>query len=458
MKAKNRVLFVLIILTFVLVTSSWQDGSAHSQNAQIQGTILYVKPGATGTCTSWQNACDLRIALGDTYLCDQIWVAAGTYYPSVTNNRLETFQLRIHVAVYGGFAGTETSLDQRDLENNLTILSGDIGIPNNNSDNSYHVVTGSAMDGTAVLDGFYIRDGNANGTYPQNYGGGILNFIGSPTLRNVLFYQNTAESGGGAFTYQGNPVFTNVVFLENTGLFFGGGMYNHTSSPIFDNNVIIMENTARMGGGMYNDRSNFLLSKVTFLSNNTSSYSNGCGGGIYNDQSSPTIVNSTFAGNSAWNGGGIYNSHQSNPNLTNVTFVDNTADLTAANGGGIFSASACSATIRNSILWGNTPDQISGSATATYSDIQAGFSGTGNIDQNPNLPPLVYDGDYLVTQPLMMGSPAIDAGDPELCPVTDQRGFPRPIDGDGDGIATCDMGSYEYEFTPTRTFLPAILR
>lgn len=457
MKAKNRVLFVLIVLTFVLLTSSWQDGSAHFHDAQIQGTILYVKPGATGTCSSWQDACDLRIALGDTYLCDQIWVAAGTYYPSITNNRFETFRLRINVAVYGGFAGTETSLDQRDLENNLTILSGDIGIPDNNSDNCYHVVTGSAMDVTAVLDGFYIRDGNANGTYPQNYGGGILNFIGSPTLRNVVFYQNTAESGGGMFTYQGNPVLDNVIFSSNTALYYGGGMYNHTSNPSL-NNVIIWENISQVGAGMYNHLSSFSLNNTTIGYNATSLSSNGQGGGIYNSQSSPILTNITIVGNSAWYGGGILNYSQSNPTLTNVTIKDNSAVLTAASGGGIYNSFGCSATIMNSILWGNTPDQISGPAAAFFSDIQGGYVGTRNIDQDPILPFLVYDGDYLLTQPLLLGSPAIDAGNPDMCPATDQRGFSRPIDGDGDGIATCDMGSYEYEFTPTRTFLPAILR
>jgi hypothetical protein len=457
MKAKNGVLIVLFLLAFVLVTSTWQEGSAQSSIAQIQGSILYVKPGASGTCTSWENACDLRNALGATYSGDQVWVAAGTYYPSITNDRSETFPLRIGVNIYGGFAGTETSLGERDLANNLTILSGDIGIPDNNTDNSYHVVTGSAVDETAVLDGFYIRFGYANGAYPENYGGGMINIIGSPTLRNIVFYGNSAEIGGGVFTYQGNTVLTNVIFASNIATHYGGGMYSHTSNPIL-NNVIFSENTSQEGAGMYNYLSNFSMINVTFYSNATSLSSSGRGGGIYNYQSSPTIINSTIIGNSARYGGGIFNYNQSVPILTNTTIADNTADLAAANGGGIYNSSNCSTTIRNAILWGNAPDQIFGSATATYSDIQDGYAGTGIIDQDPLLAQLVYDGGFILIQPIIFGSPAIDAGDPENCPATDQRGYSRPIDGDGDGVASCDMGSYEYEFTPTLTYLPAILK
>ena len=457
MKAKNWVLIFFLLPAVLLVLSTWYEGSAQSLNTQTQSRILFVKPGASGTCASWENACDLRIALESPYSGDQVWVAAGTYYPSITNDRNRAFPLRIGVSIYGGFTGTETSLGQRDPANNQTILSGDIGNPDDFADNSYHVVDGSAVDESAVLDGFTIRFGNASGTYPKNYGGGVYNNIGSPTLRNIVLYGNVAEIGGGMFTYRGNPVLTNVIFSHNTAIYYGGGMYNHTSNPII-NNVLISENVSRQGAGMYNNLSNFSMRNVSIVNNTTSSYSYGCGGGIYNEKSSPTFMNSTIAGNSSWNGGGIYNSLQSAPVLTNVTIKDNTADSASSPGGGIFSSYDSNATIRNSILWGNTPDQISGQAAATFSDIQNGHAGEGNIDQDPILPDLEYDGGYLMTQPLVLGSPAIDAGDPDLCPATDQRGSSRPVDGDGDGTAACDMGSFEYELTPILTYLPAILR
>lgn len=86
----------------------------------------------------------------------EVWVAKGTYKPTTGTDRNASIQLRAGVAVYGGFAGTETERDQRDWERNPTILSGDIGKPGDPSDNSYHVVSGAD---DAVLDGFIITGG-----------------------------------------------------------------------------------------------------------------------------------------------------------------------------------------------------------------------------------------------------------------------------------------------------------
>ncbi len=66
------------------------------------------------------------------------------------------------VAIYGGFAGTETELSERDWENNVTILSGEIGDPATTADNTIHVVVSIGQNGTAVLDGFTITKGNAS--------------------------------------------------------------------------------------------------------------------------------------------------------------------------------------------------------------------------------------------------------------------------------------------------------
>jgi hypothetical protein len=161
------------------------------------GTIRYVKAfGFTsGTCDSWANACDLQYALGVAVSGDEIWVASGTYYPTTYTDRNATFVLIDGVSIIGGFFGTdgtEGDINQRDPNpgTNATILSGDIGIPGDTSDNSYHVVTGGGTGSSAELDGFTIMAGNANllvvnGT--DQYGGGIFNEGGSPTLSNLIF-------------------------------------------------------------------------------------------------------------------------------------------------------------------------------------------------------------------------------------------------------------------------------
>jgi hypothetical protein len=94
-------------------------------------SILYVKPGGTGACgRSWSSAFgDLRLALaaaGSDGSVEQIWVAEGTYKPTSGSDRSATFTLVGGVEVYGGFSGSETSLSQRNVESNPTILSGDL--------------------------------------------------------------------------------------------------------------------------------------------------------------------------------------------------------------------------------------------------------------------------------------------------------------------------------------------
>jgi hypothetical protein len=164
---------------------------------------------------------------------------------------------------------------------------------------------------------------------------------------------------------------------------------------------------------------------------------------MYNNYySSPVLANCTFWGNSAerW-GGGMFN-HSSSPALTNCTFWGNSA----GGGGGVYNDYDSSPALTNSILWSDTPDEIynynlSGIPIIAFSDIQGGYVGEGNIDADPLfLEP--DNGDFH----LGPGSPCIDAGTNPGAPATDYEGDPRPIDGDGDGTATVDMGVDESPF------------
>ena len=105
----------------------------------------------------------------------EIHVAAGTYYPDegggqTDDNPAATFQLKNNLAIYGGYP---TGVGTRDVTANVTILSGDINQDGAPTNNTYHVVTGSGTNNTAILDGFTVSGGNANGTAPNNYGGGM---------------------------------------------------------------------------------------------------------------------------------------------------------------------------------------------------------------------------------------------------------------------------------------------
>ena len=139
-------------------------------------------------------------------------------------------------------------------------------------------------------------------------------------------------------------------------------------------------------------------------------------------------------------------------------FGNNAAGL----GGGISTGAGSSATLKNTIVWGNSTasgsdPQVTGVISATFSDIQDMYTGVVDADGNFSLDPLLGslgdNGGFTPTQALGLGSPAIDAGSPNTCPDTDQRGFPRPSDGDLDSVAGCDLGAFEYYL---QRFLPIL--
>ena len=199
--------------------------------------ILYVDDITTGgnDGSSWQDAYrTLGAALTAAVAGREIWVAAGTYKPGTL--RTNTFQLKNNVRIFGGFAGTEILRSQRNLKANATILSGEIN-GSANTDNIYHVVTGSSTDRTAVLSDVTIMRGYANdgGDGASGWGGGMKIRQGSPTVVNVRFLDNFAISGGGGMenaktTYPGTLVI-NCTFSGNSTTGLGGaGMLNWTWS------------------------------------------------------------------------------------------------------------------------------------------------------------------------------------------------------------------------------------
>ncbi|PSF37334.1 hypothetical protein C7H19_10395 [Aphanothece hegewaldii CCALA 016] len=376
--------------------------------------IIYVSQGANGVNngTSWANAyTDLQTALANSPTGSEIWVATGTYKPTTTNDRTISFNLKQSIEIYGGFAGFETSREQRNWTNNQTILSGDIRFLEVDSDNSYHVVFASDnITASSRLDGFTITKGNDD-RYSGD-GGGIYNDGSDAIFANLLILENRVNSssgkGGGLYTQEGNPQLLNVTFKENSAG-DGGAIYSGSYADeggITLNGGTFLNNTAtNNGGAIYNYYSNLGLTNVTFFNQATeqdggaiynSSGSMGItnaqfneniafddGGAIYTDNGEISVINAVFVNNQANNvnsnnsyGGAIVNTGSSETSFINVVFDNNIAEKgggaianfdsskttlinttlsrgLAENGGGIYSEDTSKVTINNSILWGN---------------------------------------------------------------------------------------------------------
>ncbi|MCP4442400.1 MAG: T9SS type A sorting domain-containing protein [Aureispira sp.] len=208
--------------------------------------------------TSWANAyTTLQAGIDAASTRTSVWVVGGTYLPTANTDRTISFEVASGVKVYGGFAGGESQLNQRDWATNPTILSGDIGAQSNNSDNSYNVVRLHNADTTTVLDGLVIEQGNANGSpYPYNRGGGLSNNgmnsgNSSPTIQNCIFRWNMGTYGGAIsnmsnFNGAVNATITGCLFYENTsttGSAISNGTYRGGSNNSVITNCTFADNT-----------------------------------------------------------------------------------------------------------------------------------------------------------------------------------------------------------------------
>ncbi|MDB9421668.1 cadherin domain-containing protein [Microcystis aeruginosa CS-563/04] len=333
--------------------------------AAVRTIFVRANAGGSNNGTSWVDAfTDLQGALAAAKSGDTIWVAGGTYKPTTGTDRNATFTLKNHVEIYGGFAGSETSLSQRNVATNATILSGDIGTVNTATDNVYHVVTGSNTSNTTILDGFTISGGNANGTGTnQGIGGGVFISDGSPILRNLIFESNNATNGGGLYNVSGaNPLLTNITFRNNTAATSGGAIFNASSNPTLTD-VSFSNNTANFaaGGAIYNTNSSPTLTNATFTSNGAGSN----GGAIFNEGGNATINNGTFTSNAAGgnggNGGAIYSTAANSTSLNNVTFTSNTG---ISDGGAIYNTGS-NLTLKDGTFNNNTASSDGGAIFST---------------------------------------------------------------------------------------------
>lgn len=456
-------------------------------------TIFFVDRTATGAAdgTTWSNAfTDVQSALNAAALAagsKEIRVAKGTYRPDTTgliDPRTATFALQADLQVLGGYPGhAAADPDLRDVLGNPTLLSGDIGTPGLDTDDCYNVVTADGVPATAVLDGFRIRDGNANGTsFPNNVGGDIVVLNGSQAIfRNCVIRLGQSTSGGsGAYISNSSPLFDTCVISENStanggGVYaiklaagvcaprfvqcrFEGNMatvsdgaayYNNGAASVFVGCTFIDNVANNRGAGVITYGGQVYCSNCSFLNNEATNIG---GGGIWAAGAVATVVNSIFSRNTSPGAGGFggaiytqdFGGADADLTVVNSTFAYNSAGI---GGGGIYLFHS-NLTLLNSILYFNDDhagtvmdeeSQLSVTIPFTivainYNCIQGyggAFGGTNNITTDPQFVDAdgadnifgTVDDDYR----LLLASPCIDAADNASVPAD-----AADVDGDAD--------------------------
>ncbi len=388
----------------------------------LHAIIYYVSTTGSNTAPydNWTKAAtNLQTVLALPALAagDEIWVAKGTYTPSkdyLNGNPADakdvTFYVKDGVKLYGGFAGNESALTDRNLKANTTTLDG--------GGTCYHVVIASAANsssGGITIDGFTIKNGNAsknnsnvtiNGnTFYRNVAGGIyiikgaINNISNNIISNNTAVCNSAGNGGGAgihiynsatLTLNNNAIHDNAFTAGGNGNGAGGGVYIHAASQVVNatitNNDIYNNSGTSSGGGVYingQTTSTYTISN-NFIHDNTISY--GGGGGMFSGYGIFTVTNNVFYNNtntlalaSAW-AGALMNFGNNGSGckliLVNNTFYNNSA----YNRGCVYINGTPTVRIFNNIFYNN---KVNGSTTATGADVEG--SGITSCKANYNL-------------------------------------------------------------------------
>jgi predicted outer membrane repeat protein len=393
------------------------------------GKIIYVKTTSTGlnNGTSWANAYgSISTAIGAAVFGDSIWLKSGTY---IFYNRV---LLKNGTHMFGGFAGTETSLSQRNLALNTTTLSGENGTIGDPTDNEELLFEAYNLSWGVTIDGFFFRDAYNEGSTVSYgpYGSAILARGSKLTIRNCTFMYNYAEGDGGAMHLAGSDFeIDNCKFLYNTAVNNGGAIYVNSGNVIITN-CIFTGNETEVGGG----------SAVLISTGNNQSRVDRC---IFSGNLSPdgsavmgtsntscydTISNCVLVGNKCLWGSviGMYNNSLSGRTgrtaVINCTVAHNISTLPTTNPSyepAIYvSSSSVTASISNCIAYGNralAPMSTLGNCYNNITD-NPSLTNNGNLYINPQFvngaagyaqaPFFISSYDYH----LSALSPGIDAG------------------------------------------------
>ncbi len=424
---KNRLeLQWLLLVQQLLVTSGY-------------GAVIYVNDRASGRGTgdTWQDAYnDLQLALARAESNDQVWIAKGVYKPTSRDGRRDAcFALPSGVAMYGGFRGSESSLESRDWTRNATVLSGEIGDRRTRMDNNYRVITVIDAQSGTLLDGLYVQGAYNDCGCPNSRGGGLYVENSELAVRNCVVRWNQAGGGGGMWNQDSITLVEGSRFEENT----NRAISNNASTVrlVYCSFVRNMQENNGEGAAIGDFSGTTTVASNCQFQGNVSRVR---AGAVYSHGSDSTYIGCVFERNRTGDAGGAIFQFSGSLVLRECAFINNTAEGATAGGVG----SLPEPVISNCIFWGNRGGggtveqwQLDGRTFDVTNTCIEGWTGNYGGVGNHGLDPQFVDfdgGDYRLTA----GSPCIDAGDNEaVTEPYDLDGNPRILND------VVDMGAYE---------------
>jgi hypothetical protein len=402
-------------------------------------TTWYVNA-ATGNdannCISPATAClTVGQAVSRAVDGDTIQVAAGTY--------IESLDISLAITIQGAGA-SNTFLDGNHTQRVLQatgiaqITLADLTIRNGSTSD----LGGGGINNGGVLS---LQSVTVMNNSSNQYGGGIFN-SGDLTLHNSQVISNTSAAGGGGVMIWSNGVMTvTKSLIADNASSQGGGIFSLNTLYIEDS-TLSGNSVDQFGGGLMVADGVSTLMNVTVSENQADSY----GAGVLNNIGVLFLTNVTISGNSAPTYTGLANiGAGAEATVLNSTIAANLVIGGGTRYGGVVNSDAV-ISIKNTIVANNGGRNCLASGTWTSlgnnmgSDNYCAFTQSGDVmNIDPLLGSLGNYGGGTQVHALLPGSPAIDHGNNSGCPATDQRGVARPVDGDNDGAATCDLGAFE---------------
>ena len=298
-----------------------------------------------------------------------------------------------------------------------------------------------------------ISDSHIHDNHATTSGGGIMNRgRGEMTVKNTIIERNTALDGGGVFNGKELEI-EGGRLDQNTAEDVGGGLSTIGVTTL--SNLSIDGNVASRGAGVYARKGSasgqdgeLTITRCSLIGNRATS-TEAAGGAILAEREGEIEVElCTISGNEAAIGAAMAEAgDKSKIEVSHSTILNNRSRTSSE---AVIKASAA-----GSIRFGNTFIHTPGGVNCSLRMASLGHNLDGDetceFNRPTDLAPraisvegLADNGGSTRTHALPAGSPAIDAGHPGLCIDHDQRGFGAPVDGDGDGEAFCDIGSFEY--------------